>query len=367
MRPAQALLLLFGIVAGCGDDDGSGGQGGAGAQGASGGGGSDGGGGSGGGSVTRIAFGSCMHQSEPKPVLERARAYSPDLFVFLGDNIYGDTEDMDVLAAKYTLQSESEDLQALLAVTPAIATWDDHDYGRNDAGKEYPFKAESKDLFLQFWEEPEDSPRRTRDGIYTSYVFDYEQGTVQIILLDLRWFRDPLDPNTGQGMNDYVPTTDTSKEFLGEAQWAWLEGELSKPADIRIIGSSLQFSHEYNGYESWTNMPHERQRLIDLIGSTDTQKTIFISGDAHWAELSRQEVADGYPLYDLTSSGITEEWSDAPPNENRIGEVISANNFGFVEIDWAAAGEQDEEISFGIVDVTGAERLRHTISSAELR
>jgi alkaline phosphatase D len=355
--PLVAGIAALGAMA-CSEDDPT-------ATGAIGGGGA-GAGGAGGApvtSTTRIAFGSCMHQAMPKPVLDLATASVPDLFVFLGDNIYGDTDDMTVLQAKYDQQAASPELQRLRAVTPTIATWDDHDYGRNDAGEEYPFKAESKAIFLDFWQEPMRSERWLRPAVYTSHELVTDGGTVRLILLDMRWFRDPLDPNTGAGLNDYVPTSDTTRTMLGDEQWTWLEAELAAPADLRIIVTSIQFGHEYNGWESWTNMPHERQRFIDLIRATGVEGMLFISGDAHWAELSRVE-GDGYPLYDLTSSGITEEWMPIADNENRVGEPVGENNYGFVEITW---GDDDDRIALGIVDVNGAERIRHETTASELR
>lgn len=139
-----------------------------------------------------------------------------------------------------------------------IATWDDHDYGENDAGREYPFKRESKDIFLKFWNEPAVSPRRDHEGIYTCYRFG-EPGSgksLQIILLDTRTFRDPLFKSPqGSWKNDYLPDLDPQKTLLGEQQWAWLKDRLMEPADLRIIGTSIQFSHEHNGWESWTNLP----------------------------------------------------------------------------------------------------------------
>jgi alkaline phosphatase D len=271
---------------------------------------------------------------------------------------------MTVLQAKYVMQAASPELQALRAAVPTIATWDDHDYGRNDAGKEYPFKAESKELFLSFWEEPADSARRTHEGVYTSYLYEEEGGTVQVILLDTRWFRDPLDPNTGAGKNDYQPTSDTTRTMLGDDQWAWLAAELAKPADVRIIGTSIQFGHEFNGWESWTNMPHERQHLVDVLRASGAEATVFISGDVHWAELSRFDADGGYPLYDLTSSGITEVWPTIEENANRVGEAVGENNYGFVEIAW---GTDDDVITFGIVDVNGNERIRHEVPASDLR
>lgn len=314
---------------------------------------------------TRIAFGSCVHQGAAKPVLDLAAASSPELFVFMGDNIYGDTTDMAVLQGKYDQLADSPEFQNLRAKVPLIATWDDHDYGSNDAGKEYPKKVESKEIFLNFWEEPTDSPRRTRDGIYTSYYFDKPGGTIQIILLDTRWFRDSLELTTdfAKYKNDYQPTTDTTKTMLGDEQWTWLAAELSKPAAVRIIGTSTQLGHEYNGWESWTNLPHERQKMVDLIQQVGAESVIFISGDVHWAELSKLETGN-YPLYDLTSSGITEEWPVIETNANRVGEAVAENNYGFVEITW---GEKDHTLDLGIIDRDGKTRVQHSVSTSELR
>ena len=49
---------------------------------------------------------------------------------------------------------------------PFEAIWDDHDYGLNDAGSEYPYKTKSKDLFLDFWNVPMNDARRKREGLY---------------------------------------------------------------------------------------------------------------------------------------------------------------------------------------------------------
>ena len=142
--------------------------------------------------ISRIAFGSCSNQDDPLPILRTVLEWEPDLFIYLGDNIYGDTRDMKLLEAKYAKLGAKKDFQNLRAAVPTIATWDDHDYGDNDAGKEFPFKAESKEIFLKFWNEPTPSPRREHDGVYTRYRFeDTKLGkTLQIILLDTRTFRD---------------------------------------------------------------------------------------------------------------------------------------------------------------------------------
>ncbi|WP_300539073.1 alkaline phosphatase D family protein, partial [Sphingosinicella sp.] len=142
--------------------------------------------------LSRIAFGSCAHQDKPQPIWDKVDAFDPQLFLFLGDNIYGDTRDMDVLRAKYAKLAAKPGFQRLRRKTPCLAIWDDHDYGENDAGREYPMKQESKDVFLDFWMEPKDSPRRSRAGNYTSTTIGPEGRRVQIIMPDNRWFRSGL-------------------------------------------------------------------------------------------------------------------------------------------------------------------------------
>ena len=54
----------------------------------------------------------------------------------------------------------------LRTTVPHLAVWDDHDYGVNDGGAEFPHKQASKDEFVRFWQLAADDPRRTRDGLY---------------------------------------------------------------------------------------------------------------------------------------------------------------------------------------------------------
>jgi alkaline phosphatase D len=311
----------------------------------------------------KICFGSCSNQNKPQPILETVVRQHPDLFIYLGDNIYGDTKEMTVLAKKYAQLGAKREFQDLRANVPVLSVWDDHDYGWNDAGKEYEFKRESKQIFMDFWAVPEDSPRRDRPGIYGAHRIQGANQTLQIILLDTRTFRDPLKRNdkTNNGdkqfKNDYQPDA-TDKTLLGEKQWAWLEGVLREPADLRIICSSIQFGHEYNGWESWTNLPNEQQRMVDLIKESGAEGVLFISGDVHWGEISKREVAGLYPLYDVTASGITEDWHNVESNRFRIGEAFRSNHFGMLEIDWAG---KRPVVTMSIIDVNGKKQNTHTV------
>lgn len=320
--------------------------------------------------VTKIAFGSCGNQDKPWPILDKVLNANPDVFVFLGDNIYGDTKVMDTLKAKYNRLGNKENFQTLMKNTKVLATWDDHDFGWNDSGRHYKFKEESKEIFLDFWKEPTTSPRRERKGIYSSYCFNSSGKTVQIILLDTRTFRDNLQLYNNEEVDkeafhyelDYWPNENQDSTFLGNEQWAWLEAQLSIPADLRIIGSSTQFGISYNGYEAWANVPIERQKLIDLISDTRAENVVFISGDVHYAEVSEVTSGNCYTLYDFTSSGITSTWKFATPNENRVDGPIMENHFGMLTIDW-----ENNKLIGNVIDIDGNTRITRDIDLDALK
>jgi alkaline phosphatase D len=316
--------------------------------------------------LTRIAFGSCAKQDKEQPIWDMVNAYAPELFIFLGDNIYGDTEDMAVLRAKYAQLAAKPGFQKLKASSRVIATWDDHDYGVNDGGAEYRKKQESKDMFLDFWNEPIDSPRRMREGIYTSYLFGPPDRRVQVILLDLRWWRTPLLGYNvlPEDRGPYIPNPDPAAVFMGEAQWAWFENELKQPAAIRLIGTSTQFLADNPGWEAWVQFPYEFRRMLAVLTRSRANGVLFLSGDTHYTELSRLEGQSPYPLYDMTSSGLTETWPYVAPNRNRIGEGFSQPNFGVVQIDWTPS---DPRILLSSRSLDGGTLISREIKLSELQ
>lgn len=285
--------------------------------------------------LTKIAFGSCNDQRKDMKVFYKIADEHPQLFVFLGDNIYGDTEDMQVLQAKYDTLASRPPYQKLLQQAPVIATWDDHDFGVNDGGKEYPKKEESKKIFLDFFKEPAASERRTREGLYASYMYGEAGKRVQVILLDCRTFRDSLQfKKHPQIWGEYERCGDTLKNMLGTAQWKWLEGELQKPADVRLIGSSTMFLVDYNGWEAWANFTCESERMLALIKKTKANGVVFLSGDIHHGEISKRKVEGQYPIYDFTSSGLTHYVWFANKNKYRVGTAYCHINYGMLNFDW---------------------------------
>ena len=281
--------------------------------------------------LTTIAFGSCSDQKRPQPLWDDIVAQKPDLWIWLGDNIYGDSENMDTLRTKYARQKSNPVYQQLRQSTPIIGVWDDHDYGVNDGGKEYPMRKESQQVMLDFLDVPADSPLRTQEGGYSVHSYGPKGQRVKVILLDGRYFRDPLKKDGKAN----VP--DPSGDVLGEAQWQWLEKQLTNSdADLHIIGSGIQVLPEEHVYEKWANFPTARQRLLDLLGKTKPKGAFLISGDRHMAEVSKVKVPGlSYDVYDITSSGLTHV--SAPhvePNRHRVGEMVAKLNYGLITIDW---------------------------------
>jgi alkaline phosphatase D len=332
-------------------------------------------------SLTRIAFGSCAKQSKDQPIWEAVLAARPDLFVFLGDNIYADTRDMAVVKAKYAELAAKPGFQRLKASTPLCAIWDDHDYGEDDAGGDYPMKAGTREAFCDFWGEPANSPRRARDGIYAAYVFGPPGRRVQVILPDLRWNRTTIrkldlggadykawaESKHNAGVlvpGPYERNPDLAATMLGEPQWKWLEAQLREPADVRILGSSLQVLADFAGWEGWVNYARDQQRLFDLVRKTRAERMVCISGDTHYGEISLLDVNVPYPIWDFTSSGLTEVWPVTPPNALRVGDLWRDRNFGLIEIDWSAPAPR---LKVEIRDEKGAPRLTQAVDTSTLR
>lgn len=317
--------------------------------------------------ITRLLFGSCIQQDRPTPIFETMLEVEPELLVFLGDNIYADTFDIDLMRAKYGKLAANESFRQLRAACPVLATWDDHDYGLNDGGADYAMQEQSQQAFLDFWNDAGDSPRRSRAGLYDAYVFGPPGKRLQVILLDTRYFRSALKLGPRRVGGPYYPDDDAEKTMLGDAQWAWLEQQLRVPAEVRVIGSSIQCVAEAAGQETWANLPYERQRLFRLIESTGAGGVLIISGDRHWAELSVAEEDVAYPLIDVTSSSFNQKHERGTPTVNSLREIDSTyhqENFGVISIDWEAP---DPKIAIHIRDLQNATQIERDVRLSELQ
>jgi alkaline phosphatase D len=342
------------------------------------------------GEITKIAFGSCSNQYLQQPIWNTIVEAKPDLFLHLGDLIYGDAappgvhlippgvDVIEKMRMDYAFFGNKPSFKNLRENVPFMAVWDDHDLGLNDGGGDFTRKQESRNLLLDFLDVPTTSDRRVTPGLYESRIFGPEGRRVQVIMLDTRYFRDPQiksglskEEAKAQGIvGRYIPNNDPKSTLLGADQWIWLESQLRKPAEVRLLASSIQVVAGDKGAEGWGNFPVELERLYALIRRTEAAGVIILSGDVHFSELSVTSDAVNYPLYDFTSSPLRQYgvgmtgWEEMK-NDSRVGQAYANDNFGTVSIDWLT--EPHATIYLRIVAYDGTEVFNHEISLGDLR
>lgn len=289
--------------------------------------------------LDRIGIGSCLSQRHQQPIWDAVLRAQPQLFLMIGDNVYGDIKSPDLaeLVEAYRAQAVHPEFARARAALPFLGVWDDHDYGKNDAGGDFSYREASANLFRAYWQLPAETGRK--DGVYYSRTFGPPSERVQIIMLDTRSFRSVFRPKRSDFpyWGKYEPDYDLAKTMLGAEQWRWLEEELKRPAEIRLIVSSIQVLADGHGFERWGNLPHESERLTSLIVSTGAKGVVLLSGDRHAGALYGLTLPNKQFLPELTSSSLNRSYG--PSKDARMPSSLSAvyhlENFGMIGIDWA--------------------------------
>ncbi len=306
----------------------------------------------------RVAFGSCARYvwDREQRVFDGVISQSPDLFFWLGDNVYADTEAPEMIADELRRQRNVERMQPLIRSVPQLAIWDDHDFGYNNSDGTSPGKAAALTVFNRYWPNPA-SGLPTTPGIF----FDYSHGGVDFFFLDGRYYRDPND----------TPDSST-KAFLGAGQTAWLKDRLlasRAPFKVLVCGSGWSSADGPQG-DTWAACLTERNALFDFIRDRRIEGVVLLSGDSHVGELNcipRSE-AGGYDLYDLVSSplanAMSESWVTQKP-EARLRKVyVKGANFGLLEFRHAP----EPTLIFTLRDSSGASVWKPLVLKAsELR
>lgn len=291
-----------------------------------------------------IGFGSCARAREdPEQIIWRqVKEMGPDLFFWLGDNIYGDSLYGEFLAEEYRYQRDIPSLQPVLRSIPNLAIWDDHDYGLNDHDRENPIKDIALAVFKNYWANPSYGLPQT-PGVF----FRYHYGGVDFFFLDARYYRDPTSMPDQPG-----------KTHLGEGQFAWLKSGLSKskaPFKVLITGTGWTSLKGPNG-DSWSAALHARDQLFDYIKEESISGVLLVSGDTHRGELNCIPWSDkgGYDLYEFVSSPLGQEASSKV--KRKLPEFYirdwyrDSSNFGYMAFDLT---ENDPVMRFNLIDTFG--------------
>eukprot|EP00547_Thalassionema_nitzschioides_P010193 CAMPEP_0194224406 /NCGR_PEP_ID=MMETSP0156-20130528/37376_1 /TAXON_ID=33649 /ORGANISM="Thalassionema nitzschioides, Strain L26-B" /LENGTH=409 /DNA_ID=CAMNT_0038955949 /DNA_START=27 /DNA_END=1254 /DNA_ORIENTATION=- len=324
--------------------------------------------------VSRLVFASChKRKAAPAHLWETVAQLNPQAFVWAGDTVYPPKRgvaSLELLKHEYEQLRYNESLGYRKFITSnptveVVGTWDDHDYGANDAGKELTQREERRRLFLDMLGySPEKQKRvfQNRSGVYHSVDYiNPNGGTLRVILLDTRWNRDfhcwpslaghiPFGFGTifaclTRWLTAGLKMTGCTRNstILGEEQWSWLKLQLDGNADLSVVVSSIQFFTTNPVMEGWGHFPQEQQRLLRLLNG---KPTIILSGDVHYAELS--SAGNRQQVLEVTSSGIThscqQPWYGKYACEPLL-QTFHAHrlyrdayflkpNLGFLEIDW---------------------------------
>ena len=280
----------------------------------------------------KYGLGSCLDQSLEQEIWHAIKDEKLDGFIFLGDNVYGDQPNGKLLKMKNAYQIQKNRLPKwLMQDKEILAVWDDHDFGLNDGGKDYPHKEEAQKMFLNFWEIAENDPRNFREGLYFKKERNVDGTEIEIIALDTRYFRSKLKGKK----NAYEPNKNPQATILGNKQWDWFESSIANSsARVIIVLSSIQVLATDHSYEKWANFPLERSKLIRILSEAALDKTVIVvTGDRHRSGIYQNDY-----FTEITASSL-----------NKPGSR-------FKESDPLLLGETFPEINYGVLNIQPAEK-----------
>ena len=287
--------------------------------------------------TTKFGLGSCLDQDYPQPIWKAIEKEDLDYFVFLGDNVYGDLPSGSLRKMVSAYNKQKNNFPEWMKNVEILPIWDDHDYGLNDAGSEYPLKRQSQEIYLNFWGIPLDDDRLNRDGIYFSEEKIILGKVFKLIFLDTRFFRSKLKGPKGK----YIENLDPDATILGNSQWNWLESELKDQFDFLMIFSSIQIIAEDHPYEKWNNFPHEKEKLFNMLNKYN-DKTLFVLGDRHRGGIYKES-----GIYEITASSLNKPGSNFDETDtNLIGKTYNQENYGSLEV-------SENKINVLLKDVNG--------------
>lgn len=316
--------------------------------------------------ISLIGLGSCADQNLPEPIWSTVQKSNPELFIMMGDNIYASRKDDKPIIDQYIKMNKISDYKQLRETIPFLATWDDHDYGQNDGGVDNPEKEEARRVFLNYWSYLKPTLPTDQKGIYHSRIIGSKNRKVQVILLDTRWDRTALnknpdynaETNTEQPPKIFLPTTDNGARILSEAQWKWLDQQLAKPAQLRLIVSSIQLIPNDHYFEKWGNFPKERERFFNLLKKHKAKNTVILSGDRHLSAIAKEEVQGLGTVFEVTASSLNKASRALVPEQDQsyVASSFLKPNFGLLAIDWSK-----KTLTAKIVDDENKPQMEQTI------
>jgi phosphodiesterase/alkaline phosphatase D-like protein len=260
----------------------------------------------------------------PFTVLEGATEDDPDLWLYIGDTIYGDDPRSGTGVAtvrgeyhtKYKENREDRSLRDLTASVGTVAMWDDHevtnDFWGTDPGVQTQM-AEGNQAFRDYM------PIRDDTGDPMRLYRNFQWGlAAEFFVIDDRQYRDAQAYVTEPGcisMGEPIllpagtcaaEINDPGRTYLGATQKQWLkDGLQNSTATFKFIMNGPLISNLlFLPYDRWEGYAAERQEIIDFIENNDIRNVIFLSTDIH-ALIVNSAINTGPPVIrELVSGAI---------------------------------------------------------------
>lgn len=326
----------------------------------------------------KFIFGSCAYLNEARydrpgepygkgtEIFRHMADSGADFMIWAGDNWYYREPDFDSVSGLWYRAAHDRatpDLQKLLAAMSHYATWDDHDYGSNDANKSFELKDETLRIFKAYW------PNATagevdNPGVYSKFFWS----DAAFFLMDDRWYRDDdhLEPAYAAAM----------KTQYGARQRDWLKQSLLAAETLghftfKFIVTGGQVITDFGGAsETFAYYTAEREDLLKFIAAHHITGVVILSGDVHFTELARERVNDTQWIYELTSSPFSSSsWnvgqSERAADPHRVaGTLVADQNYCVLGL---GGPKGSRVLTITCYDKTNRQRWQHEIRAAELK
>lgn len=293
--------------------------------------------------TVELVVGSCADHPNysDMPVFERMAERRADLAILLGDNCYyvnrfgsssnsmwlggwfrADWDDPRRMLMRQLAARNLPQFAALSRTTNLHATWDDHDFGYNNAAGHDTTKWVGRELASMIFRAMWPAAYAAEDG--RSIYHTVRTGPVEVFITDTRY-----EKNHGAHVT------------LGAVQTRWLIDQLTaSDAPVKIIVVSSQFLYRPRVESFLSEAAGERLAILDALGlggapGTVRGRVMLVSGDVHYSELLRAPTTGAPRVLEFTSSSIRTGETDSPMTEWEPGSQV-----------WAAQRD-----AFGVVSV----------------
>ncbi|SDM21255.1 alkaline phosphatase D family protein [Siphonobacter aquaeclarae] len=314
-----------------------------------------------------FAFGSCAYFGEPEydrpgapygqqyEIFTKIDSLRPDFMVWGGDNNYYREVDFGTrtgMLRRMTHGRSFPQIQSLLAHTHNYATWDDHDYGPNDADRSYWMKRDALDIFKLFWGNP--NYAFEKEGVNGTFQW----GDCQFFLLDDRWWRAPNELDA------------PGKDYLGQKQLDWLIDALKfSQATFKFVVCGGQVINPAAQWENYAVYGEERAQLLERITAQKIPGVVFLSGDRHHTAVHKLERFNAYPLYDFTISPFTSGPARLTKEETVLSTldketVLNERNFAIMSL---SGPKNDRVLKVQTYNARGELKWTREIKAASLK